>query len=68
METKEIAKKLVAYCRKADWSGAQNELYDQMQSALNHTQRRNFPKKQKVLRLLKRKVKSLTRWLKKFIA
>ena len=28
METKEIANKLVAYCRKADWSGAQNELYD----------------------------------------
>jgi len=27
METKEIAKKLAAYCRKADWSGAHNELY-----------------------------------------
>lgn len=27
METKEIAKKLVAYCRKADWSGAHDTLY-----------------------------------------
>lgn len=27
METKEIAKKLVAYCQKADWSGAHNALY-----------------------------------------
>lgn len=27
METKEIAKKLVAYCRKADWAGAHNTLY-----------------------------------------
>jgi hypothetical protein len=29
MDTKEIAKKLVEYCRKADWDGAQNELYDE---------------------------------------
>ncbi|HEY9049863.1 MAG TPA: nuclear transport factor 2 family protein [Ohtaekwangia sp.] len=27
MPTKEIAKRLIAYCRKADWEGAQNELY-----------------------------------------
>jgi ketosteroid isomerase-like protein len=27
METKEIAEKLVAYCRKADWDGAHRELY-----------------------------------------
>jgi ketosteroid isomerase-like protein len=27
METKEIADKLVAYCRKADWDGAHRELY-----------------------------------------
>lgn len=27
METKEIAEKLVAYCRKADWNGAHRELY-----------------------------------------
>jgi hypothetical protein len=27
METKEIANKLVAYCRKGDWSAAQHELY-----------------------------------------
>jgi hypothetical protein len=29
MDAKEIAKKLTAYCRKADWDGAQNELYDE---------------------------------------
>ena len=28
METNEIAKKLVAYCREAEWSRAQNELSD----------------------------------------
>jgi hypothetical protein len=27
METKEIAKKLVDYCRKADWTSAHNTLY-----------------------------------------
>ncbi len=27
METMDIAKKLVAYCRKADWDGAHKELY-----------------------------------------
>ena len=27
METKEIAKKLVAFCQKADWAGAHNTLY-----------------------------------------
>jgi hypothetical protein len=27
METMDIAKKLVAYCRKADWDGAHQELY-----------------------------------------
>ena len=27
METNEIAEKLVAYCRKADWDGAHRELY-----------------------------------------
>jgi ketosteroid isomerase-like protein len=27
METQEIAKRLAAYCRKADWAGAHNELY-----------------------------------------
>jgi ketosteroid isomerase-like protein len=27
MKTKEIAEKLVAYCRKAKWADAQNELY-----------------------------------------
>ena len=27
METSEIAKKLADYCRKADWGGAQKELY-----------------------------------------
>ncbi|HYC71237.1 MAG TPA: SnoaL-like domain-containing protein [Opitutaceae bacterium] len=27
MTTKEIATRLVAYCRKQDWSGAQRELY-----------------------------------------
>jgi hypothetical protein len=27
MTTKEIADKLVAYCRKADWAGAHKELY-----------------------------------------
>jgi ketosteroid isomerase-like protein len=27
METKEIAKKLASYCRKADWDGAHRELY-----------------------------------------
>jgi hypothetical protein len=27
METKEIAKKLVAYCKKGDWEGAHEELY-----------------------------------------
>lgn len=29
METNEIAKRLVAYCKKADWEGAHNELYAQ---------------------------------------
>lgn len=27
METNEVAKKLVDYCRKANWSGAHDELY-----------------------------------------
>ena len=57
METKEIANKLVAYCRKANWSGAQNELYDTNAISIEPYVTPEFPKETKGLKAITEKGK-----------
>ena len=57
METKEIAKKLVAYCRKADWSGAHNELYDANAISIEPYATPEFPKETNGLKAIEEKGK-----------
>ena len=58
METKEIAKKLVAYCRKADWSGAHNELYATNVISIEPYATGEFPKETKGLKAVEEKGKT----------
>ena len=55
METKEIANRLVAYCRKADWDGAHNELYAKDASSIEPYSTPNFEKETKGLKAIKAK-------------
>lgn len=57
METKEIAKKLVDYCRKADWSGAHNELYDSNAISIEPYVTPEFEKETKGLKAIEEKGK-----------
>jgi hypothetical protein len=57
METKEIAKKLVAYCKKADWTGAHNELYDANAISIEPYVTPEFPKETKGLQAIREKGK-----------
>mgnify|MGYP003577305834 CR=1 FL=1 len=57
METKEIAKKLVAYCRKADWDGAHNELYDENAVSTEPYATPEFAKETKGLKAIRKKGK-----------
>lgn len=43
MTTKEIADRLVAYCRKADWEGAHKTLYDQRAKSIEPYATPDFP-------------------------
>lgn len=43
MTTQEIADRLVAYCRKADWSGAHKELYAQDVKSIEPYATPDFP-------------------------
>ena len=58
METKEIAKKLVAYCRNADWSGAHNELYAANVISIEPYATPEFPKETKGLKAVEEKGKT----------
>ena len=49
METKEIAQKLVEYCRKADWDGAHKELYAKNATSIEPYETPDFPKTTKGL-------------------
>jgi ketosteroid isomerase-like protein len=44
MTTKEIADRLVAYCRKAEWDGAHNELYALNARSIEPYETPEFPK------------------------
>lgn len=55
METKEIAKKLVAYCNKADWDGAHNELYAENSISIEPYATPEFEKETKGLNAIKEK-------------
>lgn len=44
MTTKEIADRLVSYCRKADWSSAHNELYALNARSIEPYETPEFPK------------------------
>jgi DNA polymerase III delta prime subunit len=57
METKEIAKKLIAYCRKADWSGAHNVLYAANAISIEPYATPEFPKETKGLNAIDEKGK-----------
>jgi ketosteroid isomerase-like protein len=57
METSEIAKKLVAYCRKADWGGAHTELYAQDATSTEPYETPDFEKVVKGMDAIKAKGK-----------
>src|SRR5687768_11923370 len=52
METKEIAKKLAAYCSKADWSAAQKELYAENAISIEPYSTPEFEKETKGLKAI----------------
>jgi hypothetical protein len=52
METKEIAKKLAAYCSKADWSGAHKELYAENAISIEPYSTPEFEKETKGLKAI----------------
>lgn len=55
METKEIAKKLAAYCAKADWDGAHKELYANDAVSIEPYSTPEFSKETKGLREIQEK-------------
>jgi hypothetical protein len=55
METKEIAEKLVAYCRKADWSGAHDTLYAEDATSTEPYETPQFEKETKGLDAIREK-------------
>jgi hypothetical protein len=57
METKEVAKRLVEYCRKGDWSGAHKELYAKDASSKEPYPTENFEQEVRGLDAIKAKGK-----------
>jgi hypothetical protein len=55
METKDIANRLVNYCRKGDWSGAHNELYADDAVSIEPFSTPDFEKETKGLKAIKEK-------------
>jgi ketosteroid isomerase-like protein len=55
METQEIAKRLAAYCRKADWSGAHKELYADNAVSVEPYSTPEFEKETKGLKAIQEK-------------
>ena len=55
METKEIAEKLVDYCRKADWDAAHRELYAENAVSIEPYETPEFPKETKGLKAIDEK-------------
>ena len=52
METAEIARKLVAYCRNGEWSAAQNELYAEDAISIEPFETPEFEKETKGLKAI----------------
>ena len=65
METAEIAKKLVAYCRKADWMGAQTDLYAQNATSTEPYDSPDFAKEAEGLDAIKAKGKKFESMIEK---
>jgi hypothetical protein len=57
METKEIARQLVEYCRKGDWSGAHNSLYAQNARSIEPYATEDFAQETQGLTAIKEKSK-----------
>ncbi|HEX5170612.1 MAG TPA: nuclear transport factor 2 family protein [Cyclobacteriaceae bacterium] len=57
METREIAQKLVDYCRKSDWHGAHKELYAQNAKSIEPYETPNFAKEISGLKAIEEKGK-----------
>src|ERR1044071_8145556 len=55
MKVKEIAKRLIDYCRKGDWYGAQNELYSDDAVSIEQQASPAFEKETKGLAAIKAK-------------
>ena len=68
METKEIAKKLAAYCSKADWSGAHKELYAQNAVSIEPFSTPEFEKETKGLKAIIEKGKKFDSMVEKIHA
>jgi hypothetical protein len=56
METKDVARKLVDYCRKGDWSGAQNELYAENAKSIEPYASDDFARETSGLKNIKAKI------------
>jgi len=65
METKEIAKKLVAYCRKADWDGAHKELYAENATSIEPYSTPEFDKEAKGMEAIREKGERFTSMIEK---
>lgn len=65
METKDIANKLVNYCRKGDWSGAHNELYADDAVSIEPFSTPDFEKETKGLKAIKEKGDKFTEMVEK---
>lgn len=55
METKEVARKLVAFCQKADWAGAHDTLYAPDASSIEPYATPEFEKETKGLDAIRKK-------------
>lgn len=57
METKEIAKKLVEFCKNADWSGAHDTLYAPDATSIEPNETPEFEKETKGLDAIRQKAR-----------
>lgn len=65
METREIAQKLVEYCRKSDWSGAHKELYSENAKSIEPFETQDFEKETAGLKAIDAKGKKFDSMVKK---
>lgn len=65
LTTQEIAKRLVEYCKKADWENAQNELYAENAVSIEPYATDDFPRETSGLNAIKEKGKKFDAMIEK---